>query len=76
MVFNTTFNNISAMSWQSVSLVEETGVPRENHQESLQNVGFFLFKKKLYYTFEVIFKCLHLLIQSGLVILKFGYNEK
>ena len=27
MVFNTTFNNISAISWRSVSLVEETGVP-------------------------------------------------
>ena len=32
MVFNTTFNNISVISWQSVLLVEETGVPRENHQ--------------------------------------------
>jgi hypothetical protein len=32
MVFNTTFNNISVISWQSVILVEETGVPRENHQ--------------------------------------------
>jgi hypothetical protein len=27
MVFNTTFNNISAISWQSVLLVEETRVP-------------------------------------------------
>ena len=27
MVFNATFNNISAISWQSVILVEETGVP-------------------------------------------------
>jgi hypothetical protein len=27
MVFNATFNNISAISWQSVLLVEETGVP-------------------------------------------------
>jgi hypothetical protein len=26
-MFNVTFNNISAMSWRSVSLVEETGVP-------------------------------------------------
>jgi hypothetical protein len=25
--FNATFNNISFISWQSVSLVEETGVP-------------------------------------------------
>jgi hypothetical protein len=30
-VFNATFNNISVISWQSVLLVEETGVPRENH---------------------------------------------
>ena len=27
MMFNTTFNNISAILWQSVLLVEETGVP-------------------------------------------------
>jgi len=32
MVFNTTFNNISVMSWQSVLLVEEIGVPAENHR--------------------------------------------
>ena len=30
MVFNATFNNISVLSWRSVSLVEETGVPGEN----------------------------------------------
>jgi hypothetical protein len=29
MVFNAIFNNISVISWQSVLLVEETGVPRE-----------------------------------------------
>jgi hypothetical protein len=32
MVFNATFNNISAISWRSVLLVEETGVPIENHR--------------------------------------------
>ena len=32
MLFNATFNNISAISWQSVVLVEETGVPGENHR--------------------------------------------
>ena len=32
MVFNATFNNISAISWQSVLLVEETKVAGENHQ--------------------------------------------
>jgi len=29
MVFNATFNNISVISWRSVLLVEETGIPRE-----------------------------------------------
>jgi hypothetical protein len=32
MVFNATFNNISAISWQSVLLVEETGVPGKNYR--------------------------------------------
>ena len=31
IVFNATFNNISVISWRSVLLVEESGVPRENH---------------------------------------------
>ena len=31
MVFNSIFNNISVISWWSVLLVEETGVPGENH---------------------------------------------
>jgi predicted KAP-like P-loop ATPase len=29
-----TFNNISVISWRSILLVEETGVPRENHQSN------------------------------------------
>jgi hypothetical protein len=32
MVFDTTFNTISVISWQSVLLVGETGVPGKNHQ--------------------------------------------
>jgi hypothetical protein len=31
MVFNTTFNNISVISWRSVILVKESGVPGEKH---------------------------------------------
>ena len=31
MVFNATFNNILALLWWLVLLVEETVVPRENH---------------------------------------------
>jgi len=29
--FNATFNNISAISWRPVLVVEEAGVPGENH---------------------------------------------
>ena len=45
MVFNATFNNISVMSCQSVLLLEENGVPRENHtcRKSLTNLSHFLF---------------------------------
>jgi len=31
-MFNATFKNISVISWWSVLLVEETGVPGENHR--------------------------------------------
>ena len=34
MVFNATFNNISVIWWRSVLLVEETGLPEENHRPS------------------------------------------
>ena len=32
MEFNATFNNMSGISWRSVLLVEETGVPGEDHR--------------------------------------------
>jgi hypothetical protein len=35
MLFNATFNNISDILWRSVLLVEETGVPGENHQPAV-----------------------------------------
>jgi len=31
MVFNVTFNNISVISWWSVLLMDETGVPWKTH---------------------------------------------
>jgi len=34
MVFNVTFNNILVISWRSVLLVGETGVPGEKHRLS------------------------------------------
>jgi hypothetical protein len=32
MVFNATFSNISVISWWSVLLVEQSGVPKETHR--------------------------------------------
>jgi hypothetical protein len=37
MLFNATFNNISALPWRSVLLVEETRVPGENHWQTLSH---------------------------------------
>ena len=36
MVFDATFNNISVLSWWSVLLVEETGVPQKNNNDLSQ----------------------------------------
>ena len=44
MVFNATFNNISVISWWSVLLAEETGVPRENYQPSKLYILYLLDK--------------------------------
>ena len=37
MVFNATINNIPDVSWGSVLLVEEAGVPAENHRQMLSH---------------------------------------
>ena len=37
-MFNTTFNNISAISWLSVLLMEETGVPGAEKTTDLSQV--------------------------------------
>jgi hypothetical protein len=35
--FNATFSNISAISWRPVLVVEEAGVPGENHRPWTSN---------------------------------------
>jgi hypothetical protein len=37
LVFNATFSNISAISWRPVLVVEEAGVPGENHRPWARN---------------------------------------
>jgi hypothetical protein len=50
MVFNATFNNISVISWQSVLLVEETGVLGENHRPSVSKLtNYSLISNKNFY---------------------------
>jgi hypothetical protein len=38
MVFNANFNNISAISWQLVLLMEEIGVPGENNHPAIAEI--------------------------------------
>jgi len=38
MIFNATFNHISVILWQSVLLVEETGVLKENHRTAASHL--------------------------------------
>ena len=45
LVLNATFNNISAISWQSVLVVEEDGVPSENHLLLSVIITFCIFYK-------------------------------
>jgi len=37
MVFNVTFNSVSAISWMSVLLMEETEVPGGNHRHAARH---------------------------------------
>jgi hypothetical protein len=49
-VFNATFNNISIISWQSVLLVEEIGVPGENHRPAASGCKILSHKCCIEYT--------------------------
>jgi hypothetical protein len=39
LVFNASFSNILAISWRPVSVVEEAGVPGENHRPWASIIG-------------------------------------
>ena len=47
MVFNTTFNNISVISWRSVLLMEETGVPWENLLQVINKFDHIMYRVHL-----------------------------
>jgi hypothetical protein len=46
IVFNATFNNISVISWRLGLLVEETGVPEDNHRPVARRWLFSFEKRK------------------------------
>jgi hypothetical protein len=48
MVFSATFINISVILWQSVLLVEETKVLKENHQRAVPQVTDKLYQRSMY----------------------------
>jgi hypothetical protein len=46
-VFNATFNNISVISWLSVLLVKETGLPGENHRpDNPRSTKYYVINKE------------------------------
>jgi len=55
-VFNATFSNISAISWRPVLVVEEAGVPGENHRHGQATDKLYHVRLRVECTFFVIYK--------------------
>jgi hypothetical protein len=51
--FNATFNNIAAISWRPVLVVEEAGVPGENQQRTSQ---LKVLRTVLYFDMDIMFE--------------------
>jgi len=48
MVFNATFNNISVISWRSVLLVEQIGVPRGKFLPQVTDTPYHIMLNRLH----------------------------
>ena len=72
MVFNATFNNNLVISWRSVLLVEETGVPSEKCRYTYTHEGQLVCQKCRYtYTHEgqlVCQKCRYSYTHEGQLV--------
>jgi uncharacterized damage-inducible protein DinB len=56
MVFSATLKNISVISWRSVLLMEETGVPGENHRPATSHRQTFMHMYLEFHTYIEIIK--------------------
>jgi hypothetical protein len=76
MVFNAIFNNISVILWRSVLLMEETGVPTENHRQTLSHnvVSCFTVVKGL--LFKVNSLCTTLIKRTSLQTMIYRDKQK
>jgi hypothetical protein len=50
MMLNATFNNISVISWRSVLLAEETGVPGEHHLSQVTDKRYHTILNRIHLT--------------------------
>ena len=54
--FNATFNNISVISWRPVLVVEEAGIPGENHRPGQVTGKLYHMWLRVEYTHFAIYK--------------------
>jgi hypothetical protein len=86
MVLNTTFNDISVISCQSVLLLEETGVPGENHrpvtsrwQTLSHNVWFrqvwpYCITSTWKFKSELVSDCCYLILRTSYISMGWWYD--
>ena len=77
MVFNATFNNISLMSWQSLLLLEGTGVPGENNRPAASHLSLWRELLSQYYYYQLLLcDCFKLLVVQNVYVPYINLNNE